>query len=81
MYIYILIVRNYILFFIQVEKKITTSQSKIMHTINSTTEFAGKITIWVLNKTIEDRTQHVVLIYIKISVGILKKKRLARNYN
>ena len=47
-----------------------------MHTINSTTEFAGKITICVVNKTIEDRTQHVVLIYIKIFVRILKKNCL-----
>jgi hypothetical protein len=38
-------------YFIQVDKKITTNQSKIMHAINSTTEFAGKITICVLNKT------------------------------
>ena len=68
--------RNYILYFIQVDKKITTKQSKIMHTINSTTELAGKITICVVNKTIEDRTQYVVLIYIKIFVRILKKNCL-----
>jgi hypothetical protein len=48
--------RNYILYFIKVDKKITTKQSKIMHTINLTTEFAGKITISVLSKTTEDRT-------------------------
>ena len=48
--------RNYILYFIKVDKKITTKQSKIMHTINLTTEFAGKITIGVLSKTTEDRT-------------------------
>jgi hypothetical protein len=47
-----------------------------MHTINSTTELAGKITICVVNKTIEDRTQHVVLIYFKIFVRILKKNGL-----
>jgi hypothetical protein len=44
-----------------------------MHTIYSTTELAGKITIFVVNKSIEDRTQHVVLIYFKIFVRILKK--------
>jgi hypothetical protein len=33
------------LVFIQVDKKITTNQSKIMNTINSITEFAGNITI------------------------------------
>jgi hypothetical protein len=43
-------VRNYILYFIQVDKMITTKQSKIMHAINSITEFAGKITICVVNK-------------------------------
>jgi hypothetical protein len=64
---------------VQVNKKITTRQSKIMHTINSTTEFAGKITICVVNKTIEDRTQHVVIIYIKIFVRILKKKNCYYN--
>jgi hypothetical protein len=69
-------VKNYILYFIQVDKKITTRQSKIMHTINSTTEFAGKITICVVNKTIEDRTQHVVLIYFNIFVRILKTNYL-----
>jgi hypothetical protein len=47
-----------------------------MHTINSTTEFAGKITICVVNKTIEDRTQHVVLIYFSIFVRILKTNYL-----
>ena len=73
--------RNYILYFIQVDKKITTKQSKVMHTINSTTELAGKITICVVNKTIEDRTQHVVLIYIKIFVRILKNKLFVRPYN
>ena len=73
--------RNYILYFIQVDKKITTKQSKIMNTINSTTELTGKITICVLNKTIEDRTQHVVLIYIKIFVRILKNKLFVRPYN
>ena len=62
------------MYFIQVDKKITTKQSKIMHTINSTTELAGKITICVVNKTIEDCTQHVVLIYIKIFLRILEKK-------
>ena len=69
------------MYFIQVDKKITTKQSKIMHIINSTTELAGKITICVVNKTIEDRTQHVVLIYIKIFVRILKKKLFVRPYN
>ena len=58
MYIYILIVRNYILYFIQADKKITTKQSKIMHTINSTTEFAGKITICVLDKTFLLKISH-----------------------
>ena len=60
MYIYIctLIVRNYILYFIQVDKKITTNQSKIMHTIKSTTEFAGKITICILNKTVLLKIAH-----------------------
>ena len=58
MYIYILIVRNNILYFIQVDKKITTKQSKIMHTINSTTEFAGKIIICVLNKTVLLKISH-----------------------
>ena len=52
-----------------------------MHTINSTTELAGKITICVVNKTIEDRTQHVVLIYIKIFVRILFEKLFVRPYN
>ena len=47
-----------------------------MNTINSITELTGKITICVVNKTIEDRTQHVVLIYIKIFVRILKKNYL-----
>ena len=47
-----------------------------MNTTNSITEFAGKINICVVNKTIEDRTQHVVLIYIKIFVRILKKNCL-----
>ena len=61
------------MYFIEVDKKITTKQSKIMHTINSKTELAGKITICVVNKSIEDRTQHVVLIYFKIFVRILKK--------
>jgi hypothetical protein len=43
-----------------------------MHSINSTTEFAGIIIIiCVVNKTIEDRTQHVVIIYINIFVRIL----------
>ena len=68
--------RNYIFYFIKVDKKITTYQSRIMHTINSTTEFAGRITIYVLNKTTfstEDRTQHVVLMYINIFVRLLKK--------
>ena len=73
--------RNYILYFIQVDKKITTKQSKNMNTINSTNELAGKITICVVNKTIEDRTQHVVLIYIKIFVRILKNKLFVRPYN
>jgi hypothetical protein len=45
-----------------------------MNTINSITELTGMITIYVVNKTIEGRTQHVVLIYIKIFVRILKKK-------
>ena len=58
MYIYILIVRNYILYFIQVDKKITTKKSKIMHTINSTTELTGKITICVLNKTVLLKIAH-----------------------
>ena len=62
------------MYFIQVDKKITTNQSKIMDTINSITELTGKITICVVNKTIENRTQHVVLIYIKIFVRILDKK-------
>jgi hypothetical protein len=52
-----------------------------MNTINSTTELAGKITICVVNKTIEDRTQHVVIIYINIFVKILKKKLFVRPYN
>ena len=73
--------RNYILYFIQVDKKITTKQSKNMNTINSTTELAGKITICVVNKTIEDRTQHVVIIYINIFVKILKNKLFVRPYN
>ena len=73
--------RNYILYFIQVDKKITTKQSKNMNTINSTTELAGKITICVVNKTIEDRTQHVVIIYSNIFVRILKKKLFVRPYN
>ena len=73
--------RNYILYFIQVDKKITTKQSKIMNTINSTTELAGKITICVVNKTIEARTQHLVLMYIKIFVRILKKQLFVRPYN
>ena len=60
MYIYILIMRNYILYFIQVDKKKTTNQSKIMHTINSTTEFAGKITICVLNKTVLLKIAHSI---------------------
>jgi hypothetical protein len=62
------------LYFIQGDKKITTKQSKNMNTINSITELTGMITIYVVNKTIEGRTQHVVLIYIKIFVRILKKK-------
>ena len=37
-----------------------------MHTINSTTELAGNITICVVNKTIEDRTQHVVFVCLYI---------------
>jgi hypothetical protein len=74
-------VRNYILYFIQVDKKITTKQSKNMNTINSTTELAGKITICVVNKTIEDRTQHVVIIYINIFVRILNKKLFVLPYN
>ena len=69
------------MYFIQVDKKITTKQSKNMNTINSTTELAGKITICVVNKTIEDRTQHVVIIYINIFVKILKKKLFVRPYN
>jgi hypothetical protein len=52
-----------------------------MNTINSITELTGKITICVVNKTIEDRTQHVVLIYIKKFVRILKKKLFVRPYN
>ena len=60
MYIYILIVRNYILYFIQVDKKITTNQSKIMHAINSTTELAGKITICVLKKTVLLKIAHSI---------------------
>jgi hypothetical protein len=41
-----------------------------MNTINSTTELAGKITICVVNKTIEDRTQHVVLIYMTALIDV-----------
>ena len=73
--------RNYILYFIQVDKKITTKQSKNMNTINSTTKLAGKITICVVNKTIEAHTQHLVLIYIKIFVRTLKTKLFVRPYN
>jgi len=51
-------VRNHILYFIQVGKKITTNQSKIMHTINSTTEFAGKIIICALDKTVLLKIAH-----------------------
>ena len=70
--------RNYILYFIQVDKERTTKQSKIMHTINSTTECAGKITICVVNKTLL-KIAHMVLIYINIFVRILKKNRLNSN--
>jgi hypothetical protein len=60
------------MYFILVDKKRTTKQSKIMHTINSTTEFAGIIIICVVNKTLLKIT-HIVLIYINIFVRILKK--------
>ena len=70
--------RNYILYFIQVDKKITTKQSKNMNTINSTTELAGNITICVVNKTLL-KIAHTVLIYINIFVRILKKNRLKSN--
>jgi hypothetical protein len=43
---------NYILYFIQVDKKITTKQSKNMNTINSITELTGKITICVICLTV-----------------------------
>ena len=43
-----------------------------MNTINSTTELAGKITICVVNKTIEERTQHMVLIYIYNTCALSK---------
>jgi hypothetical protein len=52
--------RNYILYFIQVDKKITTNQSKIMNTINSITEFAGNITILMTSINIL-----ILLLYIR----------------
>ena len=59
--------RNYILCFIQVDKKRTTKQSKITHTINC-----------VVNKTLL-KIAHMVLIYVNIFVRILKTNRLNSN--
>jgi hypothetical protein len=48
----------------QITPSPTLSSLYLKNSSHSTTEFAGKITICVVNKIIEDRTQHVVLIFI-----------------